>query len=475
MNARTGRDRARLAAGANAGDSLRRRLLLFLLVPVATTVVLVSMLVYLVASTYSDRIHDDSLLEDVNGLAKMLKDSRSDGQLSSQARFLLEYSKQGRNYYSVRSLKRGPLSGSREAIPAGPMPQRCGEPQFYDTRIGKAHSRAVSIAIRAPTDAADTLVVTLAETVQDRQLRARQILWMSVLLQLFLTMVLLALTWRGVSRGLRALDPLIDHLARHGQELVPIGDLDVPAEIRPLSQTIDALLERIRRLFVTQEHFIADAAHQLRTPLAGLSLHAERARASASEHDRAAALTQVQVLTMRLARTASQLLALTRAQAPVDPGARMSAVRLDQLLPEILGEHVARAMREHVDLGYDTAEAAVTIHADAYALHDVFDNLIDNALSYVARGGTVSVGLRVDGDRAVVSVDDDGPGVDEEWLSRLGDRFFRAPEAIDGGTGLGLAIVRRIADRHRAQVRYRRSRLGGLGVEIAFPIAAEPS
>ncbi|QWF17543.1 sensor histidine kinase [Lysobacter capsici] len=459
---------------AREGNSLRRRLLLFLLVPVSATVVLVSILVYVIASTYSDRVHDDGLLEDVNGMAKVLRASRSDGQFSPQASFLLEYSSRGHNHYSVRSLKRGLLSGSREPMPVGPVPHD-GAAEFYDTRIGGVNSRAVSIAIRAPTDASDTLVVTLAEAVFDRQLRARQILLMSILLQLVLTAVLLALMWRGVSRGLRALDPLIQHLAEHGQELVPIGDLDVPSEIRPLSWTIDALLERIRRLFVIQEHFIADAAHQMRTPLAGLSLHADRARTSANEKDRSAALAQVQVLTMRLARTASQLLALTRAQAPLEPAARMAPVRLDQLLPEILAEHVARALSDGVDLGYEAPEAAVTILADAYALHDAIDNLIDNALNYVPRGGTVSVGLRIEDGSAIIAIDDDGPGVPDAALPRLGDRFFRAPEAIDGGTGLGLAIVRRIAERHGARVRYLRSRLGGLCVEIDFPLFADLS
>ncbi|MET4730867.1 two-component system sensor histidine kinase TctE [Lysobacter enzymogenes] len=459
------------ARPARAGDSLRRRLLLFLLVPVSITVVLVSVLVYAVASRYSDRVYDEGLLEDAYGLAKVLKATDSDA-LSPQAAFLLEYNKLGHNYYSVRSLRRGVLSASHEAIPPGPAPRLDGDAQFYDTAIGGVRSRAVALAVPAPADPSDTLVVTLAETVQDRQLRAQQILLMSILLQLVLTAVLLALMWSGVSRGLRALDPLIGRLARHGQELVPVGDVPVPAEIRPLSATIDALLERIRRLFVSQEHFIADAAHQLRTPLAGLALHAERARSSADESQRADALAQVQVLTMRLARTATQLLALSRAQAPVEAAAPMAPLRLDQRVPEILGEHVARAMRADVDLGYEGPDEALTVRADAYALHDALGNLIDNALSYVRRGGTVSVALRRHGESARVSVDDDGPGVAESALPRLGDRFFRAPEAIEGGTGLGLAIVRRIADRHDARVAFARSRLGGLRVELDFPLIA---
>ena len=175
---------------------------------------------------------------------------------------------------------------------------------------------------------------------------------------------------------------------------------------------------------------------------------------------------------MRLARTATQLLALSRAQAPVEAAAPMAPLRLDQLVPEILGEHVARAMRADVDLGYEGPDEALTVRADAYALHDALGNLIDNALSYVRRGGTVSVALRRHGESARVSVDDDGPGVAESALPRLGDRFFRAPEAIEGGTGLGLAIVRRIADRHDARVAFARSCLGGLRVELDFPLIA---
>ena len=261
-------------------------------------------------------------------------------------------------------------------------------------------------------------------------------------------------------------------LSRRGHDLAPIDDSDVPVEMLPLTQTIDGLFERLRELMALHERFVADAAHHLRTPLAGLALHVERAQTHREDDQLTDALAHIDRLSTRAARTANQLLALTRAQTPRDEAIRMVDIDLARLVPETVGERVPEAFAAHVDLGYNGPEQAVVIHADPTAIQEMINNLLDNAIRYAGPGSHVTVALDVDdAGRFHLSVEDDGPGVPEALLPRLGERFFRAPDTRESGTGLGLAIVQRLAERHGADVVYMRAPSGGLRVDIRFPPA----
>ena len=453
--------------------SLRRRLLAFLLIPMLLLMVLDAILSYAVALSYSNHVHDRALANDVISLAQLLRHESLTGDLSAQARFLLDYEPHGRNYFKIRSLKHGLVSGN-DALPESAGGVGVDQPpELFNTRVGPTHLRAAEIAIRNPRDAHDILDITVAETLHDRHEVAREILVISVVLQLLLIALLVVLAWLGVTFGLRGLDPLVRRLARRERTLAPIDDSDVPVELLPLTRTIDGLFARLRELMALHERFVADAAHQLRTPLAGLALHVERAQAHPEGPALADALDHIQRLNARASRTARQLLALTRAQASSQHDDHMVELDLAELLPECVGERVPEAVAIDVDLGYEGSSSPAPIHGDPNALREMLNNLLDNALRYAGRDGQVTVGLHVDTarDQYVVTIEDDGPGVPEEFLPRLGERFFRTPAAPEGGTGLGLAIVQRIAEQHGAEVVYARARSGGLHVEIRFPSA----
>jgi len=289
-------------------------------------------------------------------------------------------------------------------------------------------------------------------------------------LQTLLILSVLSLVWFGVRHGLRVLQPLTARLAAREAELTPIGEADVPLEIRPLTRTIDALFARLRNAMAAQERFLADAAHQLRTPLAGLRLHVDRALAEsdpAAQHD---ALEHIRQLTLRATRTATQLLAMTRAQSPLTAPSVHAPVELTRLAPDAVGLRVHEALRAGIDLGYQGPRAPLHVRGDAAALEELLDNLIDNCLRYAGRGSTVTVSVAPRPDGGVtLRVEDNGPGVPDALLPRLGERFFRAPGNHGDGTGLGLAIVQRIAELHGASVDYRRAPQQGLSVEVHFP------
>lgn len=453
-----------------AQPSLRRRLLTFLLVPVIGVLVLDAVIEYFVALAYSNRVHDADLTDSALTLSEMIGNDALRGELTAQARFLLEYDPDGRNYYTVFSDRHGRLMGNAELLAPPGNPPVDGPPLLYDTVLGRKPLRAAIMRVGNRHEAGDALTITVAENLRDRHIRAREILFLTLPMQALLIAAVLGLVWFGVSHGLGVLEPLTARLSRRGHDLGPIGDEDVPVEILPLTRTIDDLFARMRNMLGLQERFIADAAHQLRTPLAGIQLHVESSAATDDPKQRADAMAHVHRLAARAARTSAQLLALTRTQAPDLPDHDgMALIDLSIVVPEAVGMRVHQALNLGVDLGYEGPDAASPVRGDALQVQEVIDNLVDNAFHYAGRGHAVTVSLAHAVDEVVLAVDDDGPGVGDAFLDKLGERFFRVPGVDEDGTGLGLAIVESIAERHEATVAFLHSASGGLRVEVRFP------
>jgi signal transduction histidine kinase len=450
-------------------QSLRRRLLTTLLVPLTMLLLFNSLITYIGALIYANHVHDENLINDTQTLVKMMATESPDGRVTSQAQFLLEYEPEGRNYFSVFSAKHGLIAGNPILKPPEGLFTGDGERQLYDVQIDKHSLRAASLLMTNTRDPSDQLEVTVAETLRDRHKEARQILLLSIPAQTLLILAAFMLVWFGVRTGLRQLDPLTTQLGNREHDLAPIGDAHVPAEILPLTRTIDGLFARLRSMLALHERFIADAAHQLRTPLAGLSVHAERAKASSDPETISDALTHIQRLIQRANRTSSQLLALTRAQTTVHEAGDTAPLNLATLIPELVGQRVHEALVAGIDLGYDGPAGPLWIDGDRHRLQEMLDNLIDNGLRYAGRGSLMTVSLTQEGNEICLAVEDNGPGVPPSWIERLGERFFRVPGSKEEGSGLGLAIVQRIAEWHNARVRYMAGSQGGLRVEVVFP------
>jgi signal transduction histidine kinase len=256
--------------------------------------------------------------------------------------------------------------------------------------------------------------------------------------------------------------------SRDVQALLPLPPQDLPDEVRPLVEALNALLQRLADAFDGQRAFVADAAHELRSPLTALKLQAQVLRRADDEATRDAALTALQAGVERAIRLVEQLLALARAE----PGARAPA--LVPLAPaviarEVLADAAMMASQRGSTLSLD-ADDSVQVIGDAAGLGTLLRNLVDNALRYTPAGGQVRVGVAREGDQARLRVDDSGPGIPPEQHERVFERFVRGDAAAgQTGSGLGLAIVRGIALRHGATLRLDRSPLGGLRVDLGFP------
>jgi two-component system, OmpR family, sensor histidine kinase TctE len=450
--------------------SLRRRLLAFLVAPMALAWLISGVLVYVLALHYANMSYDRALTDALRALERMIRSDVGYQALNPQARILFEVDSEDPNYYTVRSVQHGTLAANLEL----PLPQTLPAPgsgASIESRVlGERNLRMASLAV-AGDEPGDVIIISVAQTLRERRALAREILIGVLPIVLGLIAFVLVLVWFGVRRGLHLFDPLTANLAsRRARDLSPLDQSIVPIEIRPLTRTVDLLFARLRGLLDLQERFIADAAHQLRTPLAGLRLQAERALADPRPESVREALIHVERLSAGAGRAAGQLLALARTQSNVDDDAPPVPVDLARLAREHVAESVPRALAANIDLGYAGANADAMIAGDAVMLREALVNLVDNALTYVRPGGSVTVEVARELRTVSVTVEDDGPGVGEEWWPRLGERFFRAPGTAREGSGLGLAIVRRIAERHRAALAFARGHDGrGLRVTLRFP------
>jgi two-component system sensor histidine kinase TctE len=268
------------------------------------------------------------------------------------------------------------------------------------------------------------------------------------------------LVWLALARGIAPLNELQQRIRRRdSSDLSPIDERDAPEEVSPLVRAINDLLARLDKSIGAQKHFLADAAHQLKTPLAGLRTQAELAQREidAGHHDPQSlkkSLQQIARSSQSAAHMVNQLLAMARAEDKEHAGHRQS-VHLARLATETVRDFVPRALEKRIDLGYEGPETAgLAVAGHALLLRELIRNLVDNALQYTPAGGTVTVRLVDDpfGQVVVLQVEDSGPGIPAAEREQVFQPFYRALGTNVDGSGLGLAIVREIALQHHADI-----------------------
>jgi len=314
-------------------------------------------------------------------------------------------------------------------------------------------------------------VVQLAQPVSVRNRLAANVA-LRTLWPLIVLLPLLGLAvWVIVGRGLAPLARVTRALnARRPEALDPLPDRRLPLEVQPLVRALNGLLARLTEALDTQRAFVADAAHELRTPLAAVQIQSQLVARARDDTSRREALDDLQAGVTRATRLAEQLLALARAEPAA--GAVRDSVDLRLLLAECVAAHAPLAQRRGVDLGFEDAQPA-TAMADADALRAMFGNLLDNAVKYTPPGGRIDVTLTVGQEgRPCVQIADSGPGIPSDERERVFDRFYRDASARAradvSGSGLGLAIVKRVATQNGATIELGEAALGGLLVTVRF-------
>lgn len=294
----------------------------------------------------------------------------------------------------------------------------------------------------------------------DRTIQSAQSLWFrhriikSQAFQAGLPIVLLIpvsalILWLGMRWSFKRLESVVKAAASQNEHsVVELPVEDVPTEIQPLVLAVNRLLTRLKTAFAAQRRFVQDAAHELRTPVTAVSLQLENLKSHVSGDEATAQVGQLEAGIARTKRLVEQLLRLARQEAPRSDAVSTS-IALEELLRDIVGQFMPIADRRRIDLGMN-AKAAPHVQANADDLHSLFHNLLDNALRYTPEHGVIDINLYNDAGSAVVEIIDSGPGISEEHLPRVFDRFFRVLGSDADGSGLGLAIARSAAERSRA-------------------------
>lgn len=282
------------------------------------------------------------------------------------------------------------------------------------------------------------------------------------------SLVLALLVWAAIGWGLRPLQNMANVIrGRHADSLEPLQLVPLPSELEPMQAAINRLLAQIEDLLRREHRFIADAAHEMRTPLAVLRLHAQNVLEASNEAERHKALGYLMGGVDRLTRVVNQLLTLARVEPRL--GRRVSTqVDLAELVTETLADLTPWILGRGLEPSLDIGEGDPHLAIDAGALGIALQNLVSNAVEHSPRAGRIAVSLRRLDDHFELTVEDEGPGIDEASLSRVFERFYSRNSP--NGAGLGLSIVATIVDRMGGQVLLRNRASGGLAATLLFPV-----
>jgi two-component system sensor histidine kinase TctE len=450
-----------------AARSLRAHLLRMLLPPIAALLALGALVAYYPSIEPATEAYDQALIDVGISLGTYIRASESGYRLELPVAVdqVLRRDSYDTIYYRVISPAGDEIAGD-EGLPV-PPDEREGRDGFvsYNTSYKGQKVRAVAL----PAQCGNTVCrVVVAETTVKRNRLARDILFSTLLPEMLIAFATLVIVWFGVKRGLGPLARLSEEIkSRSPGDLRPIDAAGTPEETRPLVAALNGLLDEVAQASRNQQRFLANAAHQLRTPLAGLQAHTELALAKPLPEPARSELEQVHQATIRTARLANQLLALARAE----PGARGSAAELNlkTLVESDADAWVHQALARDVDLGFELEAAPV--QGDAFLLREALANLVHNAMEYSQRGARVTVRTGQRSRHSFVEVEDDGPGIPPAERERVLDRFYRVPGTPGTGSGLGLAIVREIAAGHGASIVISEGAAEkGCRVAITFPM-----
>ncbi|MGO4378590.1 ATP-binding protein [Pseudoduganella sp. RAF53_2] len=439
----------RVVPKVNVSHSLRGRLLWFLLAAITMAAVAQAMIAYSSALNDADQIFDYHMQQ-------MAMSLRSSAPMAATGNPGAE--DDGNDDMLVQVWTRDGIQVFR-SMSRAELPQRAV--------LGFSNVRANGTTYRVFSIQSSGQIVQIAQDMRVRQRMAGTLALRTVGPIALMAPVLMLVVWWVVSGSLAPVQRVRRQVAsRQADDLSPVSEGDLPDEVRPLVQELNLLFGRVRTAFEAQQHFVADAAHELRTPLAALKLQILSLERAADEHARAIAVGRLTAGIDRASRLIEQLLVLARQEAA---DARLEPINLTDLAKRTLGDMAGAAGARDIDLGLEHADEA-SVKGQGDALLIMVRNLVDNAIKYTPTGGTVDLSVLRDEKQARVVVEDSGPGIAPEERERVFNRFYRVPGSEANGSGLGLAIIRAIAERHGATLALDQSeRLGGLKVTVSFP------
>ena len=459
--------------------SLRRRLAWWL-IPSLIMIVLVSAVwSYHRAMAAANHAYDRSLNTAIKGIAENIHatDGRILVDIPYSAMDFFDEEVQERIYYAVIGADGKTLTGYEDLHPPPSFTPRKGEPRMVDTQFGE-HAIRLAIMSKRLYDpelqGGDTVTILFAETTEARTQLAFRLFLDSLRWQLLLIVSGLVLLMFAVTRTFRPLLALRQSISqRRADDLTPVPVNDVPTEVLPLIDAINNHIARLTKMLQARRRFLADAAHQIRTPLAVLGTQAEYGGRQSDVEEMRRTFAGMLDSIRGTRKMANQMLTLARAEQAGELSLERSPIDMVELVRDVAGDYAVLALKKSIDLAFDGAEAPMTVSGNATMLREMVANLADNALRYTPVDGHVTLSVNRLSGRVLLCVNDDGPGIPESEHEHVFQRFYRIlgnSGSGSEGSGLGLSIVREIILAHGGTVQLRPGLTGrGLCVEVSLP------
>ncbi len=451
-----------------------RKQLLFLFVPLLGCVAIASTVIsFYLVQNFSEQYFDWDL---VNSADSVVGRMRAQGEkvvidLPASAQAILKKDDSDKFYFSVIDESRGVISGDKNLPPPAAHLEE-DKPQISTGTIAGETVRIVELKVPVPSEASSefrkSVIVQVAETMNSRREFQKKMLLSVAVPQLIAMILGLSAVWYGVVKILNPLKDLQGQLAKRSQaDLSPLAAESAPEEVYPLVKAINSLFERSSEELKAQQRFVASAAHQLRTPLAGLKTYSSIGSEMTEPGELKHVVYELDQGIDRASRMVNQLLALAR----TDVGERNKlalATQLDLnfLVSDVVSELVDQAIRRGLKLTYEGADSPVLINGEQAGLRHLVSNLIENAIFYTPEGGSITVRVK-QGKKTILSVSDTGVGIPHCEQEKVFERFYRILGTNGNGSGLGLAIVKEVAIAHNAHVKIRSGQPEYQGTEIS--------
>lgn len=408
-----------------------------------------------VANDIANEPYDQALTESVNMLSRLVRvvDGRATVTLPVSTRAMLHADDTDQFFFQVRNVEGKLLAGDEEVpLPASESTPVQAEVVFRDGSISGDPVRIAAKIQHVDSTGDHQVLIQVAETRHKREALASRIISGVLLPQFAIIPLAVILVWLGLSRGLRPLSRLRERIAsRRPGDLSPIDIHRAPEELKPMVNSFNELMARLEENLQAQQRFIADAAHQMKTPVTGLRMQAELAMRETEPEQLRQSVEKIAHAAERAGHLITQLLTLARTEASHEKLHRFEVVSLEQVAREVTLEWVDAARAKQIDLGFEGSEWSTAIDGMPLLLRELIKNLLDNAIKYTPFGGRVTVRV-VAAEHIVLEVEDNGIGVVPADRDRIFERFYRVLGTSAEGSGLGLAICREIAELHRAAI-----------------------
>lgn len=444
---------------------LRQRLLLWILLPLIAVFIGSILFDYHLAQETADTAYDHSLNNAALDIAAYIQTVglNPELRLTPEAEAMLRHDAVDKIFFAVRDSNKQLLIGDAH-LPAylGAIHTR---PVFIDDVYQGEKIRATTQLIMVD---GNEITITVAETMREREHASNRILAATIIPNLVIIAATLLVIYFGVRHGLAPLVHVENQIAsRSPRDLRALDIAHAPREIRPMLIRLNELFESLRTAAAAQQRFLADAAHQLRTPLAGLQTQIELVAAEGKYVRNDERLARIEEAAERIAHLVTQLLIYAQTEPAASANQTFHPVALHELAESAASTFIDRALAKDIDLGFEIQPAVA--EGIAWMLREALGNLIDNALRYCPAGSTITVRSGVHSSRPCLAVEDNGPGIPPEEHKKVFERFYRIPGSISGGCGLGLPIVQEIAHLHAATITFSRPANSGLTVTLTFP------